>query len=194
MALRGEHPHAGRLGQICSVGAILRLGSGNKLRGLRVACLLPIRRPMKTAHDETQIIVNTAVDYSRSLTKMIDDGHYDEVHRDITPRNFRLSARGFRQIELTLVQFKYPVAPLEAVMLMKERGYRPATIEEILALGSQHPELQRSIPIVGLGSARVVENRRYVLCLGGSQSTRELGLAVIYRRWSIYYRFAFVRE
>jgi hypothetical protein len=149
---------------------------------------------MKTANDETRSIVNVAVDYSQSLATMIDDGHYDDVHRDITPRNFRLSARGFRQIELTLVQFKYPVAPLEAVMLMKERCYRPATIEEILALGSQHPELQRSIPIVALGAARVVENRRYVACLAGSQSARELGLAVIYKRWSIYYRFAFVKE
>lgn len=147
---------------------------------------------MKTANDQTQTIANVAVDYSRSLAKMIADGRYDQVHRDITPRNFRLSATGFRQIELTLVQFKYPVAPLEAVMLMKEEGYRPATIEEILALGSQHPDLQRRIPIVGLGSARVVGNRRWVPCLGGSETERALTLAVIYRRWSPYYRFAFV--
>jgi hypothetical protein len=149
---------------------------------------------MNVVDDQVQTIVVLAVDYSRSLTKMIDDGRYDEVHRDLTPRNFRLSATGFRQIELTLVQFKYPVAPLEAVMLMKEEGYRPATIEEVLALGSQHPELQRRIPIVGLGSAHVVETRRYVPCLGGSESARILTLVVIYRRWSIYYRFAFVRK
>jgi hypothetical protein len=79
-------------------------------------------------------------------------------------------------------------------MLMKKPGYRSATIEELLALGSQHPELQRTIPIVGLGSARVVKNRRYVPCLGGSEASRTLTLAVIYRRWSIYYRFGFVKE
>jgi hypothetical protein len=149
---------------------------------------------MKAANDQTQTIVNVAVDYSRSLTKMIEDGRYNEVHKDITPRNFRLSATGFWQIELKLVQFQYPVAPLEAVVLMKKQGYRPATIEEILALGSQHPGLQRRIPIVGLGSARVAENRRYVPCLGGSESARTLTLVVIYRRWSIYYRFAFFKE
>jgi hypothetical protein len=148
---------------------------------------------MNTANDQTQTIINVEVDYSQSLTTMIADGHYDEVHRDITPRNFRIFSRGFRQIELTLLQFKHPVAPLKAVMLMKRQNCRPATVEELLALGSQHPDLQRRIPIVGLGSARVVENRRYVLCLGGSESSRSLGLAVIYRRWSIYYRFAFVR-
>jgi hypothetical protein len=149
---------------------------------------------MKTANEQTETLVSVAVDYSQSLTKMIADGRYDEVHKDITPRNFRLSATGFRQIELTLVQFEYPVTPLEATVLMKEEGYRSATIEEILALGSQHPELQRRIPIAGLGSARVVENRRYVPCLGGSGAERTITLAVIYRRWSTCYRFAFVKE
>lgn len=148
---------------------------------------------MKTSNAQTETIVSVPVDYSRSLTKMIADGRYNEVDKDITPRNFRLSAAGFRRIELTLIQFKYPVAPLEAVMLMKDDGYRPATIEELLALGSQHSELQRSSPIVGLGSARVVGNRRWVPCLGGSGVERKLTLAVIYRRWSPYYRFAFVR-
>jgi len=149
---------------------------------------------MRTANDQRDTIINVAVDYSRSLRKMIDDGYYDEVHRDITPRNFRLLATGFRQIELTLVQFKHPVAPLEAVMLKRREGYRPATIEEILALGNQHPEMQRRIPIVGLGSARLIGNRRYVPCLGGSEHERTLTLTVIYRRWSTYYRFAFVKE
>jgi len=149
---------------------------------------------MKTANDQTETIVNVAVDYSRSLREMIADGRYDEVHKDITPRNFRLSATGFRQVKLTLVQFKHPVAPLEAVVLLKEEGYRPATIEEILALGSQHPELQKHIPIVGLGSARVVGNRRWVPCLGGSETERTLTRAVMYRRWSTCYQFAFVRE
>jgi hypothetical protein len=134
------------------------------------------------------------VDYSQSLTKMIADGHYDEVHRDITPRNFQLSSRGFRQIELILVQFKHPVAPLQAVILMREQRCRPAVIEELLALGSQYPDLQRRIPIAGLGSAHFIESRRFVPCLGGNTAKRTLTLAVIYRRWSICYRFVFVRE
>ncbi len=138
-------------------------------------------------------LVRLDVDYSASLQEMIRAGRYDEVHEDITPRNFRLSAHGHDEIEITLVQFQNPVAPLEAVVLMKERGFRPAVIEEILSLGAQHPDLQRSIPIVALGSARVIKNRRYVPCLGGSQSARQLNLVVIYRRWSIYYRFAFIR-
>jgi hypothetical protein len=147
---------------------------------------------MSTKENE-KIVVTVAVDYSQSLTRMIADGHYDEVHRDITPRNFRLCSRGFRQIELALVQFKHPIAPLEAAMLMKANGYRPASLEELLTLGSQHPELQRKIPIVALGAPRVVKNRRYFPCLGGSNSYRLLTLAAIYRRWSTSYKFLFVK-
>jgi hypothetical protein len=134
------------------------------------------------------------VDYSSSIAEMIRAGRYDRVHRAVTPRNFRLTSSGHRLVELVLVQFSHHVAPLEAVVMMRERGYRPAVIEELLALGSRHPDLQRTIPIAALGTARVVENRRFVPCLGGSKSERELNLVVIYRRWSVYYRFAFVRE
>jgi hypothetical protein len=149
---------------------------------------------MSAVNDERLTTLVVAVDYSQSLNALISDGCYDSVHTEITPRNFRLSATGCWQQEMLLVQFRDSVAPLEAVVRMKEQGYRPAIIEELLALGSQYPDLQRSIPIVALGAARVVENRRYVVCLGGSQSARELGLVVMYRRWSIYYRFAFVKE
>jgi hypothetical protein len=150
--------------------------------------------PMRGVKGELRLAVSVSVDYSRSLTQMIMAGRYDEVHRDITPRNFRLTATGFREIELNLVQFKRPVAPLEAVVLMKAEGYRPATIEELLALGSQYPELQKSVPIGALGSANVIQNRRFVPCLSGSLSHRALTLAIIYRRWSTCYRFAFVKE
>jgi hypothetical protein len=77
---------------------------------------------------------------------------------------------------------------------MKAEGYRPATIEELLALGSQYPEMQKSVPIAALGSAHVVKNRRFVPCLSGSFSHRALTLAIIYRRWSTSYRFAFVKS
>src|SRR6476659_4550267 len=107
---------------------------------------------MSAAKDERLTTVSVVVDYSRSLNAMINDGRYDSVHADITPRNFRLSARGYQQHEVLLVQFEQSVAPLEAVLRMRERSYRAAMIEELLALGSQHPDLQRSIPIVALGS------------------------------------------
>jgi hypothetical protein len=143
---------------------------------------------------ELQAVFSIPVDYSERLGGMIRAGEYDEVNRDINPRNFRFEGAGCREVELTLVQFSPAMAPLELVKLMEARGYRPATIEELLALGREQRDLQRSIPIVALGSGLVRNNRRYVLCLGGSASVRNLTLVVIYRRWSNCYRFAFVKK
>ena len=53
-----------------------------------------------------------------------------------------------------------------AVVEMQREGFRPARIEELLALGAQHPELQRSFPIVALGSVWKKSNILfYVPCL-----------------------------
>jgi hypothetical protein len=143
---------------------------------------------------ETQAVFTVLVDYSQSLGQMIRAGEYDEVNGDINPRNFRLEGTGCREVELTLVQFSRAMGPLELVMLMEKRGYRPATIEELLAFGKEKRDLQRSIPIVALGSGLRRHDRRYIPCLGGSASVRNLTLVVIYRRWSNCYRFAFVKK
>jgi hypothetical protein len=143
---------------------------------------------------ERQEVFTVPVDYSQSLGQMIRAGEYDEINSDMNSRNFRLEGAGFREVELTLVQFSRLMAPLELAMLMERRGYRPATIEELLALGKAAGELQKTIPVVALGSGLVRKNRRYVPCLGGTASIRNLTLVVIYRRWSNCYRFLFVKR
>lgn len=135
-----------------------------------------------------------SIDQSQSLDELIEAGRYDEINPGIRLVNFPWKRKGTRRVELTLVQFDRLLAPGEIRKLMEGRGYRHAFIEELLALGREQPELQRSIPIVALGSGRIIQGRRHVVCLGGSASSRSLTLAVIYRRWSIYYRFAFVKK
>jgi hypothetical protein len=142
----------------------------------------------------TEESFDVRVDYSQSLSQMIAIGGYDKVSAEINARNFRLERSGFRPVEMLLVQPYSAVSPLELVAMMKPRRFCPAFIEELLALGKEQPGLQRKIPIVALGSGRIIHGRRHVVCLAGGSASRSLALAVIYRRWSIYYRFAFVRE
>ncbi len=134
-----------------------------------------------------------AVNYSASLSEMVEAGAFDEVSKDIVPRNFYLQSAGRCTVNVTLVQFTGAMSPLEIVERMKTEGQRPATIEELLALGQEKPDLQRKIPIVALGSSRIYKDSRWFPCLGGNQAKRTLSLVVMYRRWSVYYRFAFVR-
>jgi hypothetical protein len=147
----------------------------------------------RVAGEKTAVFTVT-IDRSQSLEEMIEAGRYNEVNSAIRSVNFPWKRKGTKAVDLTLVQFDRPLAPGEIKRLMEGRGYRPAYIEEFLALGKEEPDLQRKIPIVALGSGRIIQGRRRAACLAGSESSRSLGLAVIYRRWSIYYRFAFVRK
>lgn len=143
---------------------------------------------------ERQENFTVTIDRGQSLNESIDSGRYDEVNEAIRLVNFPWKRKGCRKVELMLVQFDRHLAPGEIKKMMSGRGYRPAFIEELLALGREQPDLQREIPIVALGSGRIIRGRRHAVFLGGSAATRVLGLVVIYRRWSIYYRFAFVRK
>jgi hypothetical protein len=125
---------------------------------------------------------------------MIEDSRYDEINEAIRAVNFPWKRKGTVKVEVTLIQFDRALEAGEIRKLMDARGYRPAFIEHLLALGREEPDLQRTIPIVALGSGRIIKGRRYAVCLGGSRSLRSLNLVVIYRRWSRYYRFAFVRK
>jgi hypothetical protein len=143
---------------------------------------------------ERQVLFTVTICRGQSIEEMIEAGCYDEVNSEIRLVIFPWKRKGSRKVELTLTQFDLPLAPGKIKRLMASRGYRPAYVEELLALGKEQPEPQRRIPIVALGSGRIARSRRYAVCLGGSESSRSLGLVVIYRRWSIYYRFVFVKK
>lgn len=131
-------------------------------------------------------------DDGQSLEEMIDAGDYDEVKKEIYSVIFYRSRRRKRELDLTVIQFAQPLAPGEIEALMALRNSRPAFIEELLALGKAEPDLQRKMPIAALGSGVLLEGRRHVVVLGGSESIRCLTLAVIYRKWSRQYRYLFV--
>lgn len=134
------------------------------------------------------------VDYSQAFSSMIGRGRYDQVDSAINPRNFPLRRAGLRETEFILIQFVKPTSPVEAIGFAAAEQLKPAEIEELLSLGSKRPELQRAAPIAALGSGLVMNSRRYVPCLGGGRSVRTLTLTVIYRRWSPYYRFVFIKS
>ena len=143
---------------------------------------------------ERQEVFTVTVDDGQPLEEMIAAGGYDEVDPVVLSVSFPIKRRCRKLVEITLIQFERAYASWELIALMEARGYRPAFIEELLALGKEQPDLQRRIPIVALGSGRIIQGRRRAVCLGGSASIRHVQLAVIYRKWSMYHRFAFIRK
>jgi len=102
------------------------------------------------------------VDYRMSLHEMIEAGGYDYVNDDINAERFPISGTGTMSLDLELVHIGRSISSDAAEKELEKRGLRPATIAELLAFGAAHPEVQRSLPIVALGSVCGVGGYRSV--------------------------------
>lgn len=140
------------------------------------------------------------VDYSLSLPEMIAAGCYDWTDSDINAANFPLSlpkgqGEGSIETEGELFHFNRNIDFDEAIREMKKDGYRPATIEELLAFGAKYPELQREFPIIAARSVwRCSHGNRNVAYLGRSGAERVLSLFWIDDGCDAHCRFLAVRK
>jgi hypothetical protein len=93
------------------------------------------------------------VDYSRSVESSLRAGRYAWVSDRITSANFPSGETGRETVTAVLVPFS-PQASLEYVFHREaETGLRPATLKELLAFGEAYPEVQKSKPVIALGSS-----------------------------------------
>lgn len=94
---------------------------------------------------------NVEVNYETSLLDAIYAGKYDEVSEDALRAVFNREEKILRQ-QIQLLTFKKTVDEEEVQEEIERLGYRSANTQELLALGSQFPVLQRFIQITSLGS------------------------------------------
>lgn len=138
---------------------------------------------------------NIVVDYNRSLTQMIKAGNYDWINDNITSKNFPLKGKGKHELTAVLFHFDRYIESDDAIAEMDKQGYRPATIEELLAFGEKYPELQKEFPIIALDSVwRVSRGDRRVPYLGWDGLRRCLGLRWFDSRWGANCRFLAFRK
>ncbi len=109
------------------------------------------------------------VDYAKTKLQMIRAGNYGYVNdflRDNDPVEGKIAGSGTVSVRLELVHFNRVISASDALFEIKKRGLVPAGIEHLLALGVNHPNLQKEFPIVALGSVwQGPGGRRYVACL-----------------------------
>jgi hypothetical protein len=135
------------------------------------------------------------VDYGQSLADMIKAGKYDWVNDNITKENFPVNGQDKQEVEVLLFHFNRVISSDDAIAEMNKAGYRPARIEELLALGACQPELQKQFPIVALGSAwRRPSGYRIVPCLVSDGSGRRLDLDDFEGGWDGSDRFLVLRK
>lgn len=134
------------------------------------------------------------VDYGLTLEEMITTGRYDWWSHDITAERFQVGGKGQQEVWIELLHYGKNMSSDAVLADMDARGYRPAKIEELLALGAQHPDEQRKYPIPGLGSSCQLFGDRYVPSLDLNGDGRDLILDYNDREWGGYCRFGAVRK
>ncbi len=108
--------------------------------------------------------------------------------------------RAVEEKEVVLFYFNKKMTSKQVIGYMSNEGFRPVRIEELLALGAQHPEIPYEIPmIICLGSR---DDHQNFPCMGREGSifnyldvTHEpYGDDGCEEKWYKYYRFAAVRK
>ncbi len=126
----------------------------------------------------------------KSLDEVIKAGQYDWHDDDITSEHFPITESVQTDIEIFLVHRDKSEDSQKLIDEMSTGDYRPATHEELLALGAQRPELQGKFPIIALGTVVQYNGDRYVLYF----KDRILDIFWFDCEWELSCRFAFVRK
>ncbi|PIR72123.1 MAG: hypothetical protein COU42_02245 [Candidatus Nealsonbacteria bacterium CG10_big_fil_rev_8_21_14_0_10_36_24] len=175
------------LGQIEAV--VNKLGGMNGVNKLLSGEL--VGKEMENQRQTSMVIV----DYSQTLAQMIKAGNYGWVNNDITQEHFPIAGSGKQEEEIVLFCFGKNISSGDAIAEMEKQGFRPARIEELLALGAAYPGLQKQFPIVALGSVwQDPVSSRLVPYLNWFSDERLLHLLWFEGGWGGDWRFAAVRK
>jgi len=167
---------------------IHRLATPDGRLTIREMAKLAVRKPIIVGYPVT-------IDHDQTLEQMIAAGRYDWKNGDINAKHFPLTGTGRVEVTLELIHLNRVINTNDALKEIDQRGYRPATIAELLALGASQPELQRQFPIIALGSVwRHPLGDRVVAYLHKSVSKRRLNLCWISDVWGEVCRFLVVRN
>jgi len=135
---------------------------------------------------------------ARSLKEMIAAGGYDWTNSDITPERFPITVNQLGDWEAKYFHFNLnlesPDAKCRIETADSAKPWQAAHIGHLLALGANHPDEQRTFPIIALGSVAKVSGRRRVPYLGRLGSDRNLRLDWWGIGWFRSCRFLAVRK
>jgi len=100
----------------------------------------------------TKEVFRVIVDYGKTVAEMIKAGKYVWYNDDITIEHFPVKSNGQVELNIELVRCDEGMKSNDVIKDLDRRGFRPATLHELLAFGAQYPDVQRDFQIVALGS------------------------------------------
>ncbi len=128
-----------------------------------------------------------------SLRDMYLPCNFDCIGADMTEWNYPVKSELFTHEGVELVSMYEPIDP---VGVMESRGFRPASIEQMLAYIRVHPEDPLEPWIVALGSMWDHDSRFKAApsASGGGATGRTLGTCFLTKPWRGMWRFAAVKR
>lgn len=93
-----------------------------------------------------------SVDYDRSVEDGVVAGKYEFFSPDINTKNFPPKRSGVVFVQVEFFSFSRNITGREALLELKNRGYRALELRELLALGERFPEILNKFPVIALGS------------------------------------------
>lgn len=95
---------------------------------------------------------------------------------------------------MQLVHFNRLLSSEEAIKEMDDKGYRPATHEELIAWAEKNPEEQRKYPIIAFGSSALDGDLRFFALVWSNGGRRLLDRSWFDGGFCAWYRVLFVRK
>lgn len=131
------------------------------------------------------------VDYKCSLEELLKMGSYDQVSRMVSDKHFARQNHEYAQKRVCFALFSSPskVTSDEAVTMIEEEWYYPATLRELLFFGWKCPDFQRHSLMPGLGSLVVGQKEPGIVVLAGNREMRTVNYSNYKRVWPKDTRF-----
>lgn len=95
--------------------------------------------------------VQVDVDYDVPVSKLIALGKYHASHHEYTDKKFPIEEHGRKKVDMYLLQFDRKMSGNEVWERTRKLGFYSASVFELLTLGAQYPDVQRSGAIFCLG-------------------------------------------
>ena len=119
----------------------------------------------------------SACAHAPTLADMIKAGKYDYVEPHIDTKCLSVKPERFTSANADVIVFEQDMDSEQVSHVLDQVQLRPATIEELLAYGAAHPDVQRHYSVFALGSSCADDRGRGgydVPYLGGAEEGRAL--------------------
>lgn len=123
----------------------------------------------------------------------VAEGRFGWRHDGLTEDRFSVTDDQLGEHELKLFHFARNISSEDIVRLIRDDGFEPARIGEVLAFGRAFPEVQRLHPVVGLGSTADIDGKTSAPALWFDGVGRTIDLIWLDGDWHRNYRFLAVR-